>query len=170
MNTTTTMTQPAVYVGTYHKYNCGSIAGAWLTLTDYDDEASFYAACRALHANEPDPELMFQDIEGIPDAFASECSVDWSFVEGFREASEAGKAGAYVVWTELTGRTDFDEFDDVYLGETTCEEAYAMHYVEEHGLLDGMPEDMRDYFDYSAYGRDLFLNGLTLADGYVFGA
>lgn len=170
MNSTTTVTQPAVYVGTYHKYNGGSIAGAWLTLTDYDDEASFYAACRALHANEADPGLMFQDIEGIPDAFASECAVDWSFVDGFREASEAGKAGAYVVWTELTGRTGFDDFDNAYRGETTCKEAYAMEYVEEHGLLDGMPEDMRDYFDYAAFGRDLFLNGLTLADGYVFGA
>ena len=31
-----------------------------------------------------------------------------------------------------------------------------------------MPENLRGYFDYSAYGRDLFLNGLTLADGYVF--
>lgn len=170
MNSNTTVTQPAVYVGTYHKYNCGSIAGAWLTLTDYDDKAEFLAACHALHANEADPELMFQDIEGIPDAFASECSVDWSFVDGFREASEAGKAGAYVVWVELTGCANFDDFDNAYRGEATCEETYAMEYVEEHGLLDGMPEDMRDYFDYSAYGRDLFLGGLTLADGYVFGA
>ena len=168
MNSNTTTTQPAVYVGTYHKYNCGSIAGAWLTLTSYDDEADFLAACYALHANETDPELMFQDIEGIPDAFASEGRIDWSFVEGFREASDAGKAGAYVVWTALTGRADFDEFDDAYLGGTTCEQAYAMGYVEDHGLLDGMPEDLRGYFDYSAYGRDLFLNGLTLADGYVF--
>ncbi|MGS6325833.1 antirestriction protein ArdA, partial [Enterobacter hormaechei] len=27
MNTITTT--PAVYVGTYHKYNCGSLAGKW---------------------------------------------------------------------------------------------------------------------------------------------
>ncbi len=85
---------------------------------------------------------MLQDIEGIPDAFASECSVDRAFVDGFREASEAGKAGAYVVWVELTGCADFDDFDNAYLGKTTCEEAYAMECVEEHGLLDGIPEGM----------------------------
>lgn len=57
MSTTT----PAVYVGTYHKYNCGSIAGKWLDLTEFDDEQDFFAACSELHADEEDPELMFQD-------------------------------------------------------------------------------------------------------------
>ncbi|NCH73591.1 antirestriction protein ArdA [Cronobacter dublinensis] len=60
MSTTT----PAVYVGTYHKYNCGSIYGQWFDLTDFDDEDEFQEACRALHANESDPEFMFQDWEG----------------------------------------------------------------------------------------------------------
>ncbi|CSU01471.1 Antirestriction protein [Shigella sonnei] len=38
---------PAVYVGTWHKYNCGSIAGRWFDLTTFDDERDFFAACRA---------------------------------------------------------------------------------------------------------------------------
>ncbi|WP_433997212.1 antirestriction protein ArdA, partial [Escherichia coli] len=50
---------PAVYVGTWHKYNCGSIAGRWFDLTTFDDERDFFAACRALHQDEADPELMF---------------------------------------------------------------------------------------------------------------
>ncbi len=54
---------PAVYVGTWHKYNCGSIAGRWFDLTTFDDERDFFAACRALHQDEADPELMFQDYE-----------------------------------------------------------------------------------------------------------
>ncbi|WP_274008919.1 antirestriction protein ArdA, partial [Escherichia coli] len=54
---------PAVYVGTWHKYNCGSIAGRWFDLTTFDDERDFFAACRALHQDETDPELMFQDYE-----------------------------------------------------------------------------------------------------------
>lgn len=32
----TTTTTPAVYVGTYHKYNCGSIFGKWFDLTEFD--------------------------------------------------------------------------------------------------------------------------------------
>lgn len=54
------ITTPAVYVGTYHQYNCGSIFGKWFDLTDFDDEDAFYGACRTLHAGEEDPELMFQ--------------------------------------------------------------------------------------------------------------
>ncbi|HGR4371314.1 antirestriction protein ArdA, partial [Klebsiella pneumoniae] len=52
------ITTPAIYVGTYHQYNCGSIFGKWFDLTDFDDEDEFYDACRALHAAEDDPEFM----------------------------------------------------------------------------------------------------------------
>lgn len=36
----------AIYVGTYGKYNSGSLAGAWLNVNDYESEAEFYEACR----------------------------------------------------------------------------------------------------------------------------
>lgn len=53
----------SVYVGTYAKYNAGSIYGDWLMLSDYADIEDFYEACRELHADEEDPEFMFQDWE-----------------------------------------------------------------------------------------------------------
>ncbi|MFM2838999.1 antirestriction protein ArdA, partial [Klebsiella pneumoniae] len=43
---TSSVTVPAVYVGTYHQYNGGSIFGKWFDLTDFDDEDEFYDACR----------------------------------------------------------------------------------------------------------------------------
>ncbi len=57
----TTTTTPAVYVGTYHKYNCGSIFGKWFDLTEFDRQGGFYEARQALHADEWDAEFMFQD-------------------------------------------------------------------------------------------------------------
>ncbi|HIE9076798.1 TPA: antirestriction protein ArdA, partial [Klebsiella variicola subsp. variicola] len=33
---TSSVTVPAVYVGTYHQYNGGSIFGKWFDLTDFD--------------------------------------------------------------------------------------------------------------------------------------
>ncbi|WP_258234211.1 antirestriction protein ArdA, partial [Klebsiella pneumoniae] len=87
---TSSVTVPAVYVGTYHQYNGGSIFGKWFDLTDFDDEDEFYDACRALHAAEDDPEFMFQDWEGIPSQFASESSVKWAFIEAFRQAQDEG--------------------------------------------------------------------------------
>ena len=53
----------SVYVGTYAKYNGGSVAGDWLDLDDYASYGSFVEACKKLHADEEDPELMFQDWE-----------------------------------------------------------------------------------------------------------
>lgn len=68
--------------------NCGSIFGKGFDLTEFDDREGFYAACRALHANEQDPEFMFRDREDIPDRFASESSVNWAFIDGFKRAEE----------------------------------------------------------------------------------
>lgn len=96
-----TVTTPAVYVGTYHKYNCGSLAGQWLDVTDFDDEAEFYAACRALHADEAEPELMFQDNEGFPSDMASECHINWAFVEAFKSAEENHQAAVGGLYRRL---------------------------------------------------------------------
>ena len=71
-----TYTIPRVYVGTYGKYNSGSIAGKWLDLDAYNNAEEFYNACRKLHSNEHDPEIMFQDFEGFPESYYGECSID----------------------------------------------------------------------------------------------
>ncbi len=55
--------QGRVYVGTYGKYNNGSLFGAWLDLSDYADKEEFYETCRELHKDEEDAKYMFQDWE-----------------------------------------------------------------------------------------------------------
>lgn len=65
-----------VYVGTYAKYNNGSIDGKWLNLADYANRDEFYAACRELHKDEADPEFMFQDYEGVPSWMIGESHID----------------------------------------------------------------------------------------------
>ena len=163
-------TAPSVYVGTYHKYNCGSIYGKWFDLTDFDEKEDFDAACHALHADEDDPELMFQDWEGIPDGLASESSINWAFIEAYKQAEEEGNGAAFFAWVEYTKECDYDAFLDAYRGEAESEEDYAYEYVEDNGLLNEVPEELRNYFDYKAYARDLFTGGLTFQDGYVFSA
>lgn len=64
------------YVGTYGKYNDGSIEGAWLDLADYATYQEFKKACRELHKDESDPEFMIQDWEGLPDGFPASESID----------------------------------------------------------------------------------------------
>ena len=57
-------TIPAIYCGTYHKYNCGSIFGKWFKLNEFADCDEFLDACRELHSDEEDPELIpYKEIE-----------------------------------------------------------------------------------------------------------
>ena len=55
-----------IYVGTYAKYNSGSIFGMWIDLESVSDAYEFFEVCRALHSDEADPEFMMQDYQGFP--------------------------------------------------------------------------------------------------------
>ena len=62
MTTTTTTLEIKVYVGTYAKYNEGSIAGQWIDLTNLSYE-DYCNAIANTHYDESDPEYMIQDID-----------------------------------------------------------------------------------------------------------
>lgn len=70
-----TILDAAVYCGTYKKYNEGSLNGGWLHLGRYQNGAAFLEACKKLHADESDPEFMYQDSEYLPDEFYSESCI-----------------------------------------------------------------------------------------------
>ena len=75
----------AIYCGTYRKYNEGSIDGAWLELSNYDNKKEFYQACTKLHNDEYDPEYMFQDWENIPDSMVRESFVSSEVFQVIKE-------------------------------------------------------------------------------------
>ncbi|WP_228384089.1 antirestriction protein ArdA [Chryseobacterium sp. JM1] len=53
----------SIYVGTYRKYNEGSLFGEWLNLSDYSDYDELLEVMKKLHSDEKDLEFMFQDYE-----------------------------------------------------------------------------------------------------------
>ena len=63
---------PAVYCGTYAKYNNGSLYGMWIDLSTFENYHDFMEFCNRLHANEMEPELMFQDYEHYPEQWYCE--------------------------------------------------------------------------------------------------
>lgn len=91
-----TLSEARVYVGTYNKYNNGSLFGKWLDLSDYSDKDEFLEACRELHKDEQDPELMFQDYENIPEALISESWLSEKFFEasGCHRETKRNRAGS----------------------------------------------------------------------------
>lgn len=164
----TNVTTPAIYVGTFQKYNNGSLAGQWLTLTDFDSKADFYEACHQLHQDESDPELMFLDWEGCPAGMISESHIDWELIDAFKKAQEEGLDAAFVTWAEYFNLCDYDLFENAYIGAAEDELDYARDYLDETGLLDAMPENLLGYFDYEAFTRDLFTSDFTFCNGFVF--
>lgn len=64
------MKNPRIYVGTWAKYNAGSLSGEWLALRDYDSYSELCEVMRAIHEDESDPEPMIQDCEDFPEGFS----------------------------------------------------------------------------------------------------
>ena len=64
------MKNPRIYVGTWAKYNAGSLSGEWLALKDYDNYSELCEVMRAIHEDESDPEPMIQDCEDFPEGFS----------------------------------------------------------------------------------------------------
>lgn len=60
---------------------------------------------------------------------------------------------------EMPDKQTLSDAEDCYIGEFKSLSHLAEHLVDDLGLLDQMPENLRCYFDYDAYGRDLSLGG-----------
>lgn len=129
----TTESTPRVYVGTYAKYNAGSIKGAWLNLEDYGDKESFLAACAELHADESDPEFMFQDYEGFPSCHYSESSVSeklWDWLE--LDADDRELLDVYLDNVSSNSNDGIDDAREAFMGKHDNESDWAASW---HDLL-----------------------------------
>ena len=161
--------QPAVYCGTYGKYNNGSIDGAWLDLEAFDSYDEFLEICALLHDDEDDPEFMFQDYQGFPREWYDESGLEESFdnIVEYCKLDEDDRE-VFDAYYEWSGNADFAHFRDHFMGKFDTEEDFAEYLVSECYDLDNMMGDLSFYFDYERYARDLFMSDYVFCDGYVF--
>ena len=144
---------PSIYVGTYGKYNSGSLYGKWVDLTNFSSKQEFLDYCyKTLHADERDAELMFQDYEYIPDIFIGESWIDGRFWDFMKNNPEYNYDIKCAVADHVS---DFDEYFNVindiavYYG---CENMTDVAYQDIEEL--GLPQNPQYYFDYKSFGRD----------------
>lgn len=160
---------PAVFVGTYGKYNDEAGAwGAWIDLTKCDDYDEFLEVCRLLHEDEDDPELAQWDYMYFPRELYTENIMDRKTFDIIKQLSEANNKEAMEAFITLYGIESIDSFDDKYMGKWDSEEDFAEHIVNECYDLDRMMGHLSYYFDYKSFARDLFLDGYDFENGYVF--
>ena len=150
--------EPRIYVGTYAKYNNGSLDGKWVDLMQFDTYEEFVDYCRELHKDEKDPEFMVQDFENYPEKWYHEGGLpteeEFDKITDFYMLSGDRKA-AYEAYVNHTGDDDFEHFEEAYQGKFNSAEDFAYDLVDGIGW-DGVGENnLEMYFDYDSFGRDL---------------
>ena len=150
---------PALYCGTYGKYNSGNLSGMWLNVSTFDDYEDFVNFCLAIHADEEDPELMYQDFENMPDSLYHESMGEKGFnkISEYCELCDEYSVEAVDDFLEWYSPEDLDMMHDSYSGVYDSEEDFARAFVNKRCDLEKMIGDLDYYFNYEALTRDLFL-------------
>jgi antirestriction protein len=150
-----------IFISNLKEYNNGKIIGEWVSLpcegleevldkisnsgkdelfiSDYETDIS------GLKVSEYDNILELNSIaEEIDNLSDDEVIALQAYLEEYNmeQALEEVRQGNYRIYY------DCDNMEDV-----------AYQVVNDCGLLDGVPEEVKIYFDYEAYGRDMEING-----------
>lgn len=161
-----------LYVGTYAKYNSGSIQGAWMDLEAYTDRETFLEACKTLHRDETDPELMFQDFEGFPRGFYSESSAPPDELWEWLGLDEHEQELLAVYQGHIDQAGTIETARESFQGKYDSPSDWAENFLEDTGALQEVGDTLRNYIDFEAYARDAGFNGMAFirhaGDVWVF--
>ena len=157
---------PALYCGTYGKYNSGNFNGMWVNVSTFDSYDDFNTFCKAIHADEEEPELMYQDGENIPDSLCSESIGEEEFNNLLKYCELCDEYNVLAVddFLEFYKPEYLDMMHDAYEGVYCSREEFAEEKAIEEFNPEKMMGDFADYFDYASYARDLFIGD------YYFGS
>ena len=150
--------------------------GLWLDLESVDDWSDVHEALHraGLVRADYDGDILVADIEGAIArcCYSSRCDLFdlGRYVELrdviYQHDLDREAVAAFVDWY---GSWDADAFENAYMGRYDSEQAYAEQYIEDTGLLSGMPENLQCYFDTEHFANDLFMSDYYFDDGgYVF--
>lgn len=150
---------PALYCGTYGKYNSGNLSGMWVDVSTFDDYEDFLNFCYAIHADERDPELMYQDYENMPDSLYHESMGEKEFnkIEEYCELCDDYGVSAVDDFLEWDSTEDLDNMHDAYVGVYDSREDFAREIVSDCYDIENIMGNLACYFDYEAFARDLFM-------------
>lgn len=167
----------SIYVGTYAKYNNGSLHGAWLELSDYSNYDELFQAMQELHQDEQDPEFMIQDYECseffIKQKLISECHISADIYEIAEQINgsdydlEVIEAYAECMNYYHKDVEDLlDSLSDSYYGEYSSDEDFAQDILEQEGSI---PENLSSYIciDWEATATQVMYEYMS-SNGYYF--
>lgn len=164
-----------VYVGTYNKYNNGSIKGEWLNLYEFKTRTEFFSKCEEIHKDEKNPELMFQDYEGIPKPLIDESYIDPRLFDILSLELEEDMQTAFLdfmdnqhfYWEDIDEA--YESFEESFRGNYDQLQDYTDEEAEERFDLAHRDDEISLYFDYDKYAYSRKCEGLWISkNGNVF--
>lgn len=166
----TTEITPRIYVACLAAYNSGILHGEWIYANQSADEIQ--AEVEAMLKDSPAPdaeEWAIHDHEGFLGMPISE-STSFEDVAALAELIEKhGQAYADYVSNVGAHYATVEDFQESYQGEFANERAFAESILDDCYEAASWPEPARNYFDYDAFARDLFMGDYTIsANGHVF--
>ena len=164
---------PAIYLGTYRKYNNGSLFGQWIDLTTFDDYEDFCDYCYRLHADEHDPEFMVQDFENYPECWYHESGLpteeEFDRLQEYAELDDEKKEAYRIFIENIDEEGTLEDFEDRYIGSYKDGSDFAYYFIEDCGYTNNMPEILQCAIDYDAVWTYLDTSGAYMEyNGYIF--
>lgn len=165
--------KPSIYVGTYSKYNAGSLYGMWVDLTSFEDYDEFEKFCRELHIDEDDPEFMIQDFEHFPKVWYHESglptAVEFERIQAFAELDEDDREAYEIFLENFNAEASVDDFRERYVGNYGSGADFAEQLVEDCGDLENVPDWLQCCIDWEAVWRNLETGGsYSEYNGHIF--
>lgn len=175
-----------IYVANLGKYNEGHLVGEWLELPCTEDEMqNLFVRIKLAHFENGEYVEGYEENGSIYEEHA---------IHDFETDIEGLKVNEYSSISELNELAetmeDFEEYEKIALQaflENGCDmeesiehvqnsdysiyygcddmEDVAQEYADETGLLDSIPESLRGYFDFEAFGRDMGFEGTYIFIG-----
>lgn len=159
-----------IYVTNLGKYNEGFLIGKWLELPATDEEIKKTLKEIGI-SDEPDENGLYYeeyfitdyetDVDGLKVGEYDNLDDLNELAETLDELDEDEKEIVNAVMGEgYSLENAIDKKDDVII-YSNCSNMteVAEEYAEQVGLLESVPEELRYYFDFEAYGRDMEIEG-----------
>ena len=152
------------YVTNLGLYNEGKLVGEWVTFPINEDEQE--ELFTRIGIDETHEEYFMTDYESDIDLYA--IYGEYVSIETLNDlAEEVNGLDCFeeeVVTALMANGYNFEQAmkakDDVIIYRDCSDmEDVAREYADETGLLDSIPENLRYYFDFEAFGRDMGFEG-----------
>ena len=152
---------PRIYVACLASYNAGILHGDWIELDGSEDLGERIAEILASSTIEDAEEWAVHDHEycsnlGEYPGLDALGAIEAAYAEAEKHGIDWE---AFVQYCEHLGHdlkaNHIIDFQSHYAGSADTLVEWCQHHLDETGVLEALPENLRYYFNYEAYARDI---------------